>query len=90
MENILKYSNGEFVRDAYKLDKYLDDGQYPVPSYLVYVLVTMFNDWFGFYICGWFGHDWRDDDPGDPEVGPQPDVYCQRCRHQQEIHKIYS
>ena len=30
-------------------------------------------------VCKVFGHDYIDNDPGDPEVGPQPDVYCSRC-----------
>ena len=30
--------------------------------------------------CKLTGHDLIDDDPGDPEVGPQPNVYCRRCR----------
>lgn len=29
--------------------------------------------------CAVFGCDMVDDDPGNPEVGPQPCVYCQRC-----------
>lgn len=29
--------------------------------------------------CWAFGHDYEDHDPGDPEVGPDPDVYCNRC-----------
>lgn len=30
-------------------------------------------------VCALLGHKWADHDPGDPEVGPQPDVYCDRC-----------
>ena len=30
-------------------------------------------------VCAVRGHVLVDDDPGDPEVGPQPRVYCQRC-----------
>ena len=30
-------------------------------------------------VCRMFGHNITDDDPGDPEVGPQPDIYCTRC-----------
>ena len=31
--------------------------------------------------CRLFGHDYVDEDPSDPEVGPQPQVYCMRCHH---------
>ncbi len=30
-------------------------------------------------VCLFRGHDWDDDDPGDPEVGPDPHIYCRRC-----------
>lgn len=33
---------------------------------------------FGF-VCLVKGHLLLDGDPGDPEVGPQPNVYCVRC-----------
>lgn len=29
--------------------------------------------------CGIAGHSLVDDDPGDAEVGPQPDINCVRC-----------
>lgn len=32
-----------------------------------------------FLRCMIIGHQVCDGDPGDPEVGPQPDVYCSRC-----------
>jgi hypothetical protein len=32
-------------------------------------------------ICAVVGHKMVDDDPGDAEVGPQPNVYCERCLH---------
>ena len=30
-------------------------------------------------MCAVLGHELVDDDPGDPERGPQPHVYCVRC-----------
>lgn len=30
-------------------------------------------------ICAVEGHTYIDNDPGDPEVGPQPEVFCTRC-----------
>ena len=33
-------------------------------------------------VCAVQGHTWVDDDPGNPEVGPQPCVYCTRCGEQ--------
>jgi hypothetical protein len=30
-------------------------------------------------VCAFAGHKFVDDDPGDPEVGPQPQVCCTRC-----------
>lgn len=35
--------------------------------------------WFAPLVCLVKGHELVDDDPGDPEVGPQPCVYCVRC-----------
>lgn len=29
--------------------------------------------------CCVMGHNYVDDDPGNPEVGPQPNVYCTSC-----------
>lgn len=30
-------------------------------------------------VCRIRGHKWADADPGDPEVGPQPYIYCRWC-----------
>lgn len=35
--------------------------------------------WVEGVVCGIRGHDLRDDDPGDPEVGPDPHINCRRC-----------
>lgn len=35
-----------------------------------------------YIICKRKGHHIVNDDPGDPEVGPMPNVYCIRCGKQ--------
>lgn len=38
--------------------------------------------WFTLWtksMCAVVDHDWVDEDPGDPEVGPRPYVRCVRC-----------
>lgn len=32
-------------------------------------------------MCLVVGHDLVDEDPGNPENGPKPCVYCKRCEH---------
>lgn len=43
------------------------------------VIVVIVGDTVARVRCALVGHEWIDLDPGDPEVGPQPDLYCQRC-----------
>lgn len=31
------------------------------------------------FVCAAIGHTLVDEDPGDPEVGPAPRIYCTRC-----------
>lgn len=58
----------------------LVDGHAPTAWRVVVVTVQhaarRYADWCQCLVCGC---TWEDDDPGDPEVGPAPDVACARC-----------
>ena len=54
------------------------------PPFVAWVEEIGSTAWWGATIvwCFFFGHQLEDLDPGNPEVGPQPDVVCNRCgRH---------
>lgn len=54
--------------------EYSDQVWGPV-TYWDYLMDTIWNP----FVCSIIGHDMEDHDPGDPEVGPQPDINCNRC-----------
>ena len=56
----------------------IQDPNYNTPFW-VYYLQVVFESWEDRLICKITGHNFIDDDPGDCEVGPQPDIYCTKC-----------
>ena len=54
------------------------DPNYKTPFW-VYCVQRVLGSWRDRLVCKIKGCDLVDDDPGDAEVGPQPDIYCTRC-----------
>lgn len=44
-------------------------------SFIRFALPIIWDD----IVCLVRGHDWIDSDPGNPEVGPRPEIFCSRC-----------
>ena len=56
----------------------VSEGMHPVKAW-AWVLVAMLLVLLGALRCALTKHEWVDEDPGNPEVGPQPEVHCKRC-----------
>ena len=68
--------------DSWRHDDYMERGQLPARWSLRTALLAAQLLWLRVgtrLVCAVVGHTLVDDDPGDPEVGPQPCVYCTRC-----------
>lgn len=68
-------------RNSWLMDAWYDNGGAP-PSFARRAVLTadliLLRYWMP-VLCAIAGHELIDDDPGDPEVGPQPHIYCTRC-----------
>ena len=66
--------------DSWCADDFFERGVPPAPSRRASLAAKL--AWLRLtlpLVCALRGHVLVDDDIGDPEVGPQPNVYCERC-----------
>ena len=66
--------------DSWCADVYFTEGRAPGPLRRAWLATQLL--WLRLatpLVCAVLGHTLTDHDPGHPEVGPQPQVFCDRC-----------